>query len=55
MFLHDKLDLDKPPIIQKYCCHKMPNQNIFFFFFVLHYVQQLDENVPFEFWDLKKL
>jgi hypothetical protein len=31
--LHNKLNLDKPPIIQKYCCYKMPNQNILFFLF----------------------
>jgi len=56
MFLHNKLDLDKPPIIQKYCCHKMPNQFIFIYlFYVLHYVQQSDGNVPFEFWDFLKL
>jgi hypothetical protein len=32
-FFGNKLDLDKPPIIQKYfCCHKMPNQ---FYLFIL--------------------
>jgi hypothetical protein len=25
--LRNKLVLDKPPIIQKYFCHKLPNQN----------------------------
>jgi hypothetical protein len=29
--LRNKLDLDKPLMIQKYCCHKMPNQIILFF------------------------
>jgi hypothetical protein len=28
-FLRNKLDLDKLPIIQKYCCHKVPNQFIY--------------------------
>jgi hypothetical protein len=29
MFLRNKLDLDKPPIIQKYYCHNVPNQYIY--------------------------
>jgi len=58
MLLHNKLDLNKPLIIQKYCCHKVPNQKninrlyiyIYIYIFVLHQVdQQLDGNVPFDF------
>ncbi len=25
-FFFNKLNLDKPPIIKKYCCHKVPNK-----------------------------
>jgi hypothetical protein len=47
-FLHNKLYLEKPLIIQKYCCHKMPNQFLNFFF-VLHEAQQSDGSVHFYF------
>ncbi len=53
MFLCNKLNLDKVLIIQKYCCHKVPIK--ISFFFVLHEVQQSDENVPFLFWDFLKV
>jgi hypothetical protein len=49
-FLRNKLYLEKPLIIQKYCCHKMPNQFIFKNF-VLHEAQQSNGSVPFLFWD----
>jgi hypothetical protein len=29
--LRNKLDLDKALIIQSNCCHKVPNQNIIFY------------------------
>jgi hypothetical protein len=36
MLLRNKLDLDKPPIIQKYSCHKLRNQNFSFFLFLCY-------------------
>jgi hypothetical protein len=51
MFLCNKLDLDKSPIIQKYYCHKMNNQNILFFCVTLHSTMRM---FHLNFWDFKK-
>jgi hypothetical protein len=45
MFLCNKLDLDKLRIIQKYYCHKVPNQHIY----IITLSPQSNGSVPFEF------
>ncbi len=47
-FLFYKLNLDKPSIIQKYCCYKVLNQFIIFTVFYVKLGSKSNGSVPFE-------